>query len=90
MIRLIIALPTLRKFIDWILRGNFSTQGPFTVPRSEQGHPVLIQAGQSGRGQRFAARWAELVFVAYPNLETGRRNTPLSSKMADRGETRRK
>jgi len=51
----------------------FNSRGPFTVPRSEQGHPVLIQAGQSGRGQRFAARWAELVFVAYPNLETGRK-----------------
>lgn len=50
----------------------FSSRGPFTVPRSGQGHPVLIQAGQSGRGQRFAADWAELVFVVYPNLEVGR------------------
>ncbi|MDR3536293.1 MAG: LLM class flavin-dependent oxidoreductase [Acetobacteraceae bacterium] len=47
----------------------FNSRGPFTVPRSAQGHPVLIQAGQSGRGQRFAARWAELVFVAYYDLE---------------------
>ena len=38
----------------------FRSRGPFTVPRSAQGHPVLIQAGQSGRGRRFAARWAEL------------------------------
>jgi alkanesulfonate monooxygenase SsuD/methylene tetrahydromethanopterin reductase-like flavin-dependent oxidoreductase (luciferase family) len=29
---------------------------------------VLIQAGSSGRGKRFAARWAETVFVAYPDL----------------------
>ncbi len=50
----------------------YKSRGPFTVPRSPQGHPVLIQAGQSGRGQRFAARWAELVFVTYPNIETGR------------------
>ncbi len=49
----------------------FSSRGPFTVPRSKQGHPVLIQAGQSGRGRRFAAQWAELVFVGYPNLEFG-------------------
>ncbi len=53
--------------------GNFfRSRGPFTVPRSAQGHPVVIQAGSSGRGKRFAARWAELVFVAYPNLAAGR------------------
>jgi FMN-dependent oxidoreductase (nitrilotriacetate monooxygenase family) len=50
----------------------FRSRGPFTVPRSAQGHPVLIQAGQSGRGRRFAARWGELVFVIYPNLAFGK------------------
>ncbi len=29
----------------------FRSRGPFTVPRSPQGHPVIIQAGQSGRGK---------------------------------------
>jgi FMN-dependent oxidoreductase (nitrilotriacetate monooxygenase family) len=43
----------------------FRSRGPFSVPRSPQGHPVLMQAGQSGRGQAFAAKWAELVFVIY-------------------------
>ncbi len=51
----------------------FRSRGPFSVPRSPQGHPVLIQAGQSGRGRSFAARWAELVFVIYPTLESGKR-----------------
>jgi FMN-dependent oxidoreductase (nitrilotriacetate monooxygenase family) len=50
----------------------FRSRGPFTVPRSPQGRPVILQAGQSGRGRRFAARWAELLFVTYPNLELGR------------------
>jgi FMN-dependent oxidoreductase (nitrilotriacetate monooxygenase family) len=50
----------------------FTSRGPFTVPRSEQGHPVIIQAGQSGRGQKFAARWAECIFVAYHNLTHAR------------------
>lgn len=50
----------------------FRSRGPFTVPRSAQGRPVLIQAGQSGRGQQFAARWADLVFVIYANLEVAR------------------
>ncbi len=49
----------------------FKSRGPFTVPRSAQGHPVVIQAGQSGRGKEFASRWGELVFVIYPNLAVG-------------------
>jgi FMN-dependent oxidoreductase (nitrilotriacetate monooxygenase family) len=53
---------------------HFRSRGPFSVPRSPQGHPVLIQAGQSGRGQDFAARWADLVFVIHHNLEAGKKN----------------
>ena len=45
------------------------SRGPFTVPRSQQGNPVIMQAGQSGRGRAFAARWAELIFVLYPNIQ---------------------
>ena len=52
----------------------YQSRGPFTVPRSAQGRPVLIQAGQSGRGQRFAARWGELVFAVYPNVNVGRKS----------------
>jgi FMN-dependent oxidoreductase (nitrilotriacetate monooxygenase family) len=39
------------------------TRGPLTVPRSPQGHPVIMQAGSSGPGKAFAARWAELIFT---------------------------
>jgi FMN-dependent oxidoreductase (nitrilotriacetate monooxygenase family) len=53
---------------------HFRSRGPFSVPRSPQGHPVLIQAGQSGRGQAFAARWADLVFVIHHNLEAGKKH----------------
>jgi FMN-dependent oxidoreductase (nitrilotriacetate monooxygenase family) len=53
---------------------NFRSRGPFTVPRTPQGRPVIIQAGQSGRGRRFAARWGELLFVIYPNLDVARRS----------------
>ncbi|WP_454727214.1 MULTISPECIES: LLM class flavin-dependent oxidoreductase [Cupriavidus] len=54
-------------------RGKYyRSRGPLPVPRSQQGHPVLLQAGQSGRGIAFAARWAELVFASYPNLAAGR------------------
>ena len=51
----------------------FSSRGPFTVPRSPQGEPILIQAGQSGRGRQFAAKWGDLVFVIYPNLKVGQK-----------------
>ena len=51
----------------------FRSKGPFTVPRTPQGRPVVMQAGQSGRGQAFAARWGELVFAVYPNKGVGQK-----------------
>jgi FMN-dependent oxidoreductase (nitrilotriacetate monooxygenase family) len=51
----------------------YRSRGPFTVPRSSQGHPVIIQAGQSGVGKRFGARWGEVIFVIYPDLAAGKR-----------------
>ena len=50
----------------------FRSRGPFTVPRSPQGHPVVIQAGQSGRGKRFAAQWGEVVFTAYSDFNNAK------------------
>jgi FMN-dependent oxidoreductase (nitrilotriacetate monooxygenase family) len=52
---------------DW-----FQVRGPLTVPRSPQGRPVLLQAGSSGRGRDFAARWAELIFTGDPNIDVAR------------------
>jgi FMN-dependent oxidoreductase (nitrilotriacetate monooxygenase family) len=50
----------------------FKVRGPLTVPRPPQGRPVLIQAGSSGRGRDFAARWAELIFTGDPDIEIAR------------------
>jgi FMN-dependent oxidoreductase (nitrilotriacetate monooxygenase family) len=50
----------------------FSVRGPLTVPRSPQGRPVILQAGSSGRGRDFAARWAELIFTGDPGLDVAR------------------
>src|ERR1700751_4378383 len=50
------------------------SRGPFTVPRSAQGHPVIIQAGSSGRGKAFGTRWGEVIFVVYPNIAAGTRD----------------
>ncbi len=47
-------------------------RGPLTVPRTPQGRPVLLQAGSSGRGRDFAARWAEVIFTGDPSIDVAR------------------
>ncbi|PLC49656.1 LLM class flavin-dependent oxidoreductase [Pollutimonas subterranea] len=45
---------------------HFRVDGPLTVPRPPQGHPVLFQAGASEQGRDLAARCAEAIYaVAY-------------------------
>ena len=50
---------------------HFRVRGPLTVGRSEQGHPVVVQAGSSGPGIALAAAYAEAVFTAQRTLEEG-------------------
>ena len=38
---------------------HFTVRGPLNVPRTPQGHPVLVQAGSSDDGRDFAASVAE-------------------------------
>lgn len=47
----------------------FSVEGPLNVPRTPQGYPLLVQAGSSEDGKRFAARHAEAVFTAQQTLK---------------------
>ncbi|MFI7404592.1 NtaA/DmoA family FMN-dependent monooxygenase [Streptomyces sp. NPDC049541] len=44
---------------------HFDIAGEFTVPRSPQGHPVVIQAGDSGEGREFAASTADVVLSGW-------------------------
>ncbi|MDN7121071.1 LLM class flavin-dependent oxidoreductase [Nocardioides sp. ChNu-153] len=64
----------------------FKTRGPLPTPRSPQTRPVLIQAGASGKGKDFAARWADAVFEIDPTPE-GRRAyyDDLKSRASDAG-----
>jgi len=48
---------------------HFSVQGPLNLPRSPQGHPVVVQAGGSTDGRELAARHAEAVFSASQSFE---------------------
>lgn len=47
----------------------YSVRGPLTVRRSAQGHPVLVQAGQSEAGRALAAETAEVIFTVQQELE---------------------
>lgn len=46
-----------------------ASEGVLPFPRPPQGHPVLVQAGQSDAGIALAARYAEVVFSGPPTLE---------------------
>ncbi|MFI7601432.1 LLM class flavin-dependent oxidoreductase [Actinoplanes sp. NPDC049681] len=46
----------------------YRVAGALNVPRTPQGHPLLVQAGSSENGRNFAARYAEAVFTAHQTL----------------------
>lgn len=48
---------------------HFTTQGPLTIPRPPQGHPVLFQAGASEQGRALAAAKAEAIYAVAYDLE---------------------
>lgn len=50
----------------------FAVHGPLDVPRPPQGHPVIIQAGQSDDGRDLAARIADVIFSPFRDLEESR------------------
>jgi len=47
----------------------YDVEGVQPFPRSPQGHPLLVLAGQSGAGLALAAKYAEMVFSGPPSLE---------------------
>jgi FMN-dependent oxidoreductase (nitrilotriacetate monooxygenase family) len=49
---------------------HFKVRGPLNVSRSPQGHPVIVQAGQSDDGRGLAAATAEVIFTAHQKLDT--------------------
>ncbi|MFF3761453.1 NtaA/DmoA family FMN-dependent monooxygenase [Streptomyces sp. NPDC002185] len=51
---------------------QFRIEGEFPVPRSPQGQPVVIQAGDSDEGREFAASAADVIFTRHSTLEAGR------------------
>ncbi|MFC7752573.1 NtaA/DmoA family FMN-dependent monooxygenase [Tsukamurella soli] len=51
---------------------QFTVDGYPELPRSPQGHPVLLQAGDSADGREFGARHADAIFTRHGTLEAGR------------------
>ncbi|MER7753013.1 LLM class flavin-dependent oxidoreductase [Kitasatospora sp. NPDC097643] len=51
---------------------HFDVEGRLSLPRPPQGHPVVIQAGESDEGREFAAAAADVVFSPHNTLAEGR------------------
>jgi len=52
---------------------QFTVQGMATLPAGPQGHPVLLQGGESTEGREFGAAQADLLFTPHSTLEAGQR-----------------
>ncbi|BBX57087.1 Nitrilotriacetate monooxygenase component A [Mycobacterium shottsii] len=52
---------------------QFEVRGFATLPAGPQGHPVLLQAGDSEQGRAFGARHADAMFTLHPSLQDGQR-----------------
>ena len=50
---------------------HFDISGQFSVPRSPQGRPVILQAGDSDEGREFAASSADAIFTRHSTLDAG-------------------
>ncbi|MGW7581932.1 LLM class flavin-dependent oxidoreductase [Kitasatospora sp. NPDC054768] len=50
---------------------QFEVEGRLSLPRPPQGHPVVIQAGDSDEGREFAAATADVVFSRHSTLADG-------------------
>lgn len=68
---------------------HFHVHEPLDLRPGPQGSPVIVQAGASEEGKDFAARHAEIVFAAAPDIETGRAfRTDLRERAAAAGRLR--
>ncbi|PTE59630.1 LLM class flavin-dependent oxidoreductase, partial [Staphylococcus epidermidis] len=52
----------------------FQVKWPLNASRSEQGQPVIFQAGASPKGQDYAAKYADAVFTLGESKESAQRN----------------
>ncbi|GLY04318.1 MULTISPECIES: LLM class flavin-dependent oxidoreductase [Actinoplanes] len=55
-----------------IRTSQFDISGTFPVPRSPQGHPVILQAGDSAGGRDVAAEHADAIFSRHHRIDDAR------------------
>jgi FMN-dependent oxidoreductase (nitrilotriacetate monooxygenase family) len=64
----------------------FKSRGPLTMPALPQGHPVIVMAGTSRRGQQFAVTNADMVIAHKNSVEDMRTySVALRKQLADAG-----
>jgi len=68
---------------------HFDIRGQFNVPRSPQGRPVILQAGNSDEGRDFAAALADAIFSSYSQYDQAREfYEDVKGRMPKYGRTR--
>jgi FMN-dependent oxidoreductase (nitrilotriacetate monooxygenase family) len=68
---------------------HFAIEGRFNVPRSPQGRPVILQAGDSPAGRDFAAASADAIFSRYSTLKEGQEfYADVKGRLARHGRSR--
>ncbi|ATL65204.1 NtaA/DmoA family FMN-dependent monooxygenase [Nocardia terpenica] len=76
--------PTVRFDSD-----QFAIEGRYVLPRSPQGYPVQLQAGDSDEGREFAAAKADAVFSRHGELADGQQfYTDVKARLAKYGRAR--
>lgn len=67
----------------------FQVKGPLNIDRSEQGQPIIFQAGASKKGSGFAAKYADAVFTNGGALEQAQNAyKDVKQKAVDAGRSR--
>ncbi|WP_063128524.1 NtaA/DmoA family FMN-dependent monooxygenase [Nocardia fusca] len=71
-------------------RGSqFDIEGTFVLPRSPQGYPVQLQAGDSEEGREFGAATADAIFSRHGELAAGQQfYTDMKGRLAKYGRHR--
>lgn len=68
---------------------HFDIAGTFVLPRSPQGYPVQLQAGDSDEGREFGAATADAIFSRHGELEAGQQfYTDMKNRLAEYGRDR--
>jgi len=64
----------------------FKSRGPLNVVRSPQNGPAILQAGTSGKGRDFAARYADAIFAIQPRaLDAAAYFADIKARMVELG-----